>query len=249
MRSVAAALIATALLMPGAAAADELSFCYDPYPPYTLGSEGAPTGGLKVKLLEAVVARIDGVTARVELLPWKRCQQDVKAGMYDGILPLFPNDERRTYMAFSDPTIHQDSVFWYSRAHHPQGLSWDGDATTLSHLTLGMLRGSYIDSAVEDTFSVVQRLERADSVAALFLMLEHGRIDLVAIDAAVGRYTVKHQDTHDAFEQVERPISTRASAFGLSRVTGADRHIEAFNTAIAALRQSGALQAIQNDTP
>ena len=58
-------------VMPGVTRADtHLTFCYDPYPPYTLGEQGPATKGLKVDLLRAVVARIDGVTAEVVLLPW-----------------------------------------------------------------------------------------------------------------------------------------------------------------------------------
>ena len=69
-----------------AAHAENLSFCYDPYPPYTLGEEGPATGGMKVALLDAVMAQIDGVSATVTLLPWKRCQAVVRSGEMDGIL-------------------------------------------------------------------------------------------------------------------------------------------------------------------
>ena len=70
-------------------AGTELTFCYDPYPPYTLGKEGEAEGGTKVALLNAVVQRIKGLDAKVEILPWKRCQAMAGSGDVDGILPLF----------------------------------------------------------------------------------------------------------------------------------------------------------------
>jgi polar amino acid transport system substrate-binding protein len=65
------------------------TFCYDPYPPYTLGKSGTPTGGLKVQLINAVFNEIDEAQAEVILLPWKQCQNQAKLGNIDGILPLF----------------------------------------------------------------------------------------------------------------------------------------------------------------
>ncbi|MEO0912298.1 MAG: transporter substrate-binding domain-containing protein [Pseudomonadota bacterium] len=234
-----------ALFATTSAEARNLSFCYDPYPPYTLGEEGRPSGGSKVRLLEAVIERIDGVTATVELLPWKRCQELVKTGQLDGILPLFPNDERRSYMAFSEPTFLEEYVFFYHGPSFPEGLHWHGRLDEISHLTLGMLTGSYVDAEMERAFTSNGRIQRAASIQSLLMMLRHNRVDLVATDNDVGLFRARELDLSSDIIRMDHAITARASRFGLSLKTGASQYVEAFNAALAGLRETGDLDRIK----
>ena len=224
--------------------AEELRFCFDPYPPYTIGTFGEPEGGINVTLLNEVIAQIDGLTASIELMPWKRCQVEAQQGNLDGILPLFESEDRRSYLAFSDDTFEQTSVFWFLGSRFPGGVEWSGDPSRISELRLGMLNGGVINARMEQAFEAEKGISRATDVQALFLMLEHDRVDLVALDFAVGRYHLREQGKFDRFDTLDPPISSRPSRFGLSKVTGADAHLEAFNAAIAALRAEGRISAI-----
>lgn len=246
-RTIFSAFVIWGLMTGADARAETLSFCYDPYPPYTFGDEGPPTGGTKVRLLEAVTERIDGLTTTVELLPWQRCQIMVQSGQIDGILPLFPNEERGQYMVFSEDAFLQESVFWFNPTRFPNGLAWTGDYGSIAELKLGMLRGSVIDADMEAAFSAAGEITRADSVEALFLMLKHKRVDLVAIDYSVGRHHAAAIGEADSFVRLNRPISVRPSNFGLSRQTGAYKYLADFDRAIEELRTSGDLFRIQND--
>jgi polar amino acid transport system substrate-binding protein len=203
-----------------------------------------PEGGFKVTLLDEVMDRIEGVTATVDLMPWKRCQLEVREGNLDGILPLFPSEERSAYLVFSSPTFDQASGFWYARDRHPSGIEWNGNSDSLANLRLGMLNGSIIDAEMERAFRSQGEILRAADVPALFLMLEYDRVDLIAIDMAVGRYHVERMAASGSFAAVDPPISSQASVFGLSRVTGADAYLDAFNAAIAALQAEGRIAAI-----
>ncbi len=94
-----------------------LVFCYDPYPPETIGKDGEyTTRGLKVRLLKAIVNEIDGVEARVMLYPWKRCQEQAKIGALDGIMPLAKNTEREQYLVFTESCWEQASEPFSARA-------------------------------------------------------------------------------------------------------------------------------------
>ena len=241
--------LTVALLCASAANARNLEFCYDPYPPYALGTDGPAEGGLKVSLLEEVVARVDGITASVTIMPWRRCQAEVASGHLDGILPLFPNAERGEYMVFTDDTFEEVSVFWYDRARFPDGLDWSGDYADLDGLTLGMLIGGYIDAEMEAYFSASGDILRAVDLDALLLMVLHGRVDLIAIDGTVGRHFVHVTGNAERMAFVERPIASQASQFGLSRVTGADVYLEDFNAAIAELHAEGRIDALLNSLP
>ena len=243
------ALLGVLSLFPCLVAAADLKFCYDPYPPYTLGTSGEPSGGLKLRVLNEVINRIDGVTASVVLLPWFRCQEAVKSGEIDGILPLFQNEERNEYMAFTDDVFLEQSVFWYDRARFPEGLSLGRDFQDMSHLRLGMLQGGYINKTMEAAFSANRTIQRAHSVEALMLMLQHDRVDLIATDAVVGAYTVELLGLSEKVAKVADPIAVQPSKFGLSRVTGADKHLAAFNQVLEEMRQSGLLEEIQAGSP
>lgn len=226
--------------------AEELSFCSDPYPPYTIGSYGIPEGGLNVTLLYEVAALIDGLTVSVELMPWKRCQVEAQQGNLDGILPLFESEDRRSYLAFSDDVFEETSVFWYLQSRFPDDVEWNGDLTRVSDLRLGMLNGGLIDATMEQAFEAGTGILRAPDLQALFLMLEHDRVDLIALDYAVGRYHLRELGKSDRFGVVEPPISSRPSRFGLSKATGADAYLGAFNDAIASLRAEGRIAAIMD---
>ena len=236
--------LVAALIVPTALRADHLSFCYDTYPPFAIENWDAPATGVMVSLLEEVVDRIDGVTADVTLLPWKRCQQETAAGGFDGILPLFPNEDRKAYMSFTQETLSEVSVLWYKNSRFPDGLSWDGDAEPLAHLRLGMVIGCFINQDMEDTFRARGEITRARDVESLMRLLMEERIDLVANNAAVGKYVLNSNGWASDAALIERPISSRYMRFGLSKVTGADRHIAAFDRAISELAAEGVLERL-----
>ena len=227
-----------------ARADDRLVFCYDPYPPYAhIGDDGVALG-LKVQLLHAVMARIDGVTAEVVLMPWKRCQEEARKGHVDGILPLFRNAERATYLAFSDPTYRETSVFWYRTDNADAVANWAGDYDEIAHLHLAMLNGGHINTEMQDAFSNVRPIVRTETAEALFLMLIHRRVDLVALDLQVGRFYARKFGWVDTVAALDPPISSQVSVFGLSRTSGADRYLPAFNRTLADMAAAGEVAEI-----
>jgi polar amino acid transport system substrate-binding protein len=244
MRQISLAVLFA--LSPFLAAADtKLTFCYDPYPPYTFGAEGVADGGLKVALLDAVVDQIEGLTAEVILLPWKRCQAQARSGEVDGILPLFESAERESYLAFTDATFLQTSQFFYRQDQFPGGLEWTGELAEIANLRLGMVSGSILDTTMEEAFSDNNDILRARDADGLLKLLAKKRVDLIAIDTAVGRHTIERGGWRGQFAAVERPISSRTAHFGLAKASGTDRYVDAFNRAIATLAQSGHIEEIQ----
>lgn len=231
-------------LAPHAHAETVLSFCYDPYPPYALGEEGPTDDGLKVRVLEMVVARIDGVDAEVTLMPWARCQLEARSGNVDGILPLFRNAERAEYLSFTDGVFAERSMFWYSRDKFPDGIAWGGDFTDLAHLQLAMLRGSYVNEEMEQAFAEKRKIERGPDIPALMLMLVHNRADLIATDEFVGHYTVEQNGWQDRIVPLDRPIVGKYSYFGLSKASGADQYLAAFNQALSELAEAGEIDRL-----
>jgi len=245
--AIRAAWLGLVLACVGAVAAPaqvHLTFCYDPYPPYTFGTQGAPTGGLKVTLLEAVVARMDGVTADVVLLPWARCQEQARAGAVDGILPLFISEGRAEYLAFSDATFEQTSALWYRVGEVPGADAWTGNYAELANRRLGLLNGAVIDPQMEAAFAATHPIQRANGVASLFDMLRFGRVDFAAMDAKVGEYHLAATRQKAAVRAMPVMIAPRTAHFGLSKASGADRYLNAFNAALRAMHADGEIMRI-----
>ncbi len=222
-----------------------LKFCYDPYPPYTLGTAGTPDGGLKVNLLEAVVDQINGLDASVTLMPWKRCQVEARLGNVDGILPLFKNDERSEYLEFSIGTFPQLSTFWYNVEKHPNGIEWSGKFEDISHLKLGMLNGGHINEDMETEFERKSGIQRARDMDILVALLQKQRVDLIAIDDNVGRFVIEQKKLSYTLVPVKVPISMRQSFFGFSKVSGANKYRNQFDEVIKRLEQDGTIEKIR----
>lgn len=220
-----------------------LSFCYDPYPPYTIEKNKKPIGGLKVQLLQAIVNKIDGVDAEVKLCPWKRCQKMAKTGVVDGILPLFKNDEREQYLLFTESCWEQKSVFWYKKSKYPDGISWD-TFEDISHLRLGMLRASFLNKEMENAFEAKNGIHRVTQTKQLFDLLLKERVDLVGLDAAVGRYIIHQKGWQKQIAAVIKPIDVKEAYLGISKKSQAASLIGQFNQAIRMLKQNGTVQAI-----
>jgi len=233
------ALTVCVMILAGSLRAETLRFCYDPYPPYTLGTEGIAEGGLKVALLDAVMDRIEGVSATVTLLPWKRCQCQTRAGSFDGILPLFKNAEREEYLAFSQAAFDEKSVLWHRSGQFDGTFEWTGEYEPFMSLRLGMLVGSYIDADMEAAFESNGGITRTRDVSSLMELLIKGRVDLVATDAEVGQYVLVTNGWQDAARFFKRPINSQESYFGLSKASGASKHIDAFDAAIGLLKDEG----------
>ncbi|QDI76014.1 MULTISPECIES: substrate-binding periplasmic protein [Leisingera] len=237
-------VLAAFLFAAAARAETVLTFCYDPYPPYTLGTGSIPSGGLKVDLLDAVMERIGGLSAVTVLLPWQRCLAQAKSGEADGILPLYKSPEREAFLAFTEPAFQQTNTLWYNRGRFPDGLAWSAGYAGVSHLRLGMVNGSVIDPEMEAAFSARNRIVKSGDAAGLMQMLLFGQLDLIAIDDAVGRYHVGLNGWHDRIAAAGKPVSSRMSHFGLSRASGAAAYLEEFDRAIRELKAEGEIGRI-----
>lgn len=247
LRNIIGAAALAAFGVPAKAEAEtRLTFCFDPYPPYTYETDGKITSGLKVDLLQAVVSRIDGLSAEVQNLPWKRCQAQAEAGKVDGILPLFKTPARERYLAFTTGTFHETYNFWYRRAQFPDGLTWDGEIASVAHLRMGVLTGAFIAQELEAGLEPGNEIVWVKDVGSLMQMLEFGRVDLAVTDRIVGHYTVRQNGWQDSLQIVETPIASKPSYFALSRITGAEQYIEDFNRAIDEMHADGTITAILN---
>lgn len=128
LRSIVLAVILAAPLAQAAGA--PLTFCYEDIPqaPWTM-----PDGsGLNIELLKRV-AKLIGEEFHYVPRPWRRCEEETRTGVIDGMIGPSDNPRRRAYSrpptkadGTQDPerAMYHDHVDVYLRAN--SGASWDG---------------------------------------------------------------------------------------------------------------------------
>ncbi len=62
---------------------NHVNFSQDPWPPFTLGEEGTPTGGVDVDITHEIFQRLH-ISTSIKLFPWKRALKQMELGQ----LPL-----------------------------------------------------------------------------------------------------------------------------------------------------------------
>lgn len=110
---------------------DPLPVCDDgaewaPFTYYLRDSSGVSTQkvvGYSVEVLTRILEPL-GKKARIELLPWARCQLEVAMGQNFALaLNASPSPERAERFLMSRPYYRTHHAYFYSRRHHPGGLN------------------------------------------------------------------------------------------------------------------------------
>ncbi len=127
-------VLASAALLANPAQALPLTLCYEDVPqvPWTY-----PDGtGLNIELLKRV-EKITGESFIFAARPWKRCMEEAKTGLVDGLIGAADSPARRQYaqppllpngMPNSEKAMYEDTVNVYVRVG--SNASWDGQALT-----------------------------------------------------------------------------------------------------------------------
>lgn len=243
LRAAVLLLMSSVLLVTQTRAEDVLTLTGDPWPPYVIGTEGSPDaeGGLGVDLIRNLFDRIDGVSVRFPLMPWKRALKEVELGRYDGICLLLRTSERESYMAFSEPLLASRSLIWYRRERFSDGFKWDRFQDLLSY-HVGAIRGySYGPQMDEAIAEGKVRVTKVSSLRQLFQMLARGRVDLVFANDAVGLAMAERFAAEAEIVAAHKPTGEDVYHIGFSRKSGAARWLPQVNAAIAEMQDDGTI--------
>jgi polar amino acid transport system substrate-binding protein len=127
-------LLASAALFAGEVGAAPLTLCYEDVPqvPWTY-----PDGtGLNIELLKRV-EKVTGETFTYLARPWKRCMEEAKTGLIDGLIGAADSPSRRQFAVppllpngfpNAEKAMYDDNVNVFIRVG--SNASWDGQALT-----------------------------------------------------------------------------------------------------------------------
>ncbi|MFT7388332.1 MAG: polar amino acid transport system substrate-binding protein [Candidatus Endobugula sp.] len=239
-------LVLVCLLLSGIASADRiLLFPTDPWPPFILGVEGSEsTEGIGTELIQAIFKRIDNVTVKIPLVPWKRALNSVELGKADAIPLLYKTEKREVIMDFTDPLFSSLDLVWYSKNYFPNGLEWE-TVDDFSPYTMGIASGySYskdIDQAIIDK-KIIE--VKGKNITQLLRMLAGGRVDVVIANKVVGTALIKKYFKNRNIVSMKKPIAEDDNYIAFSKKTSARDLIPKINEIIADLKKEGLIEKI-----
>lgn len=187
--------IASLLCMFNALAmAAPLKICFEDVPqrPWTM-----PDGtGLNFELLNRV-EKLLGENFTYVSMPWKRCQEEVRSGEFDGIIGVADSAERRTYSEFphlvngnldTSAILYEDQFNVYLRVG--SDVAWDGKKLTAPNRPVAVQSGYLVVGAMlrERGFKINDGIKSAEDGLRF---LADGMIDVAVLQSIETEYLLK----------------------------------------------------------
>lgn len=166
-------------------AGSSLRVITDAWPPNAY-EEGGEVVGSDVDVVRAVFAQL-GLTANIEILPWKRCITTMENKQADAILAISHTEERTAFLHYpSEPVSYGQTVFFSKSDSAIDEI----DLNNKSQLKVGAILG-YKYCQELDHSPLIQEASRVSTLEQNFRKLMLGRIDLLVEVDAVGLFTSK----------------------------------------------------------
>ena len=226
-----------ALLLPLAAAADEIRLTNGEWGPY-LG-QNLPHHGVASRIVEEAFA-LEGVQVKWEFYPWARALRSAERGKSDGSAVWRRSPEKEQNFFISDPVV-DTSYYLFHRKDYP--LDWQ---------QISDLQGKRIGGAIDYNYGpVFQQAEKSGLVHMQRLsheelalrMLLAGRLDVLPMDKVVAFDLL-----HSKFSSAERrqltfhPLPLNSDTLHLllsKKVPGNAERLAQFNRGLKILQDSG----------
>ena len=218
--------------------------CEAPFPPYVTGKEGhAPTGGIAVRIVEAIFSKIDGVTVEMVLLPLARCLKYVETGNQDGLI-LSIKTKGRPYLVYPDPLFPTRGRLYYMKANFPNGFEWK-TFQDLNPYRIGTVAGASFGPAFDDASKQKKiNIQFSDNADLVFQKLFAQRIDLAVAHHTVAKQLIKEAGMAGKIGVGGKDFNQVPYYTPLSQRSPAVRFIPRINQGIAELKAEGGIQRI-----
>jgi len=180
MAAMAAALVIACLAPMANAEPENVDFCFNDWPPYSVMKDGT-ADGITVDILREAARRV-GLAATFRELPWKRCLQMVEAGRVDAVMDAARRDE---YVQGDASSTVYTNTFWV-RADDPLQAF---DTADLPGRSVGLVNGYQYGKELDEILAqpeIVKEYSKDDSTNIRKLSFK--RVDIIIGDFASTRY-------------------------------------------------------------
>lgn len=210
----------------------------DPWPPFV--DPSAPGGGVCVEIVSAAL-KTQGYAFDMKSVPWARAIANVKDGKYDILPNTWMTEDRKTFLAYSEPYLTNDIKF-IKRKGDP--FEYSG-LDSLAGKTVATIRGyGYGDAFMKATHFT---REESSKLILSIKKLVAGRVDLSIEDEIVARSVIAKEapELMDKIEFCKTPLSSNKLYItsGLKNPRHAEI-IAAFNKGLSAIKADGTFAEI-----
>ncbi|MDT8894661.1 ABC transporter substrate-binding protein [Halomonas sp. I1] len=215
-----------------------------PYEPMEYRTPDGELTGFDIELGNAMCEEI-GIQCEWVVQGWDGIIPGLQARKYDAIMSSMTiNDQRREQVLFSDPYITPPSA-WFAPT--------DTDIETpseesLEGKTIGVQRGTLQDNYVTDLYGDVADVNRYATADDMVLDMDSGRLDIVFLDFPIGKSTLLDSEAGDyqtVGEKITEPKEYFGEGFGIAFRQRDEALAEAFNEALATLKENGTYDEIE----
>ncbi len=214
----------------------------DVWPPYSIGQEGQPpTGGSIVEIVTEVYKRL-GVPATMKLYPWPRCLNMIKEGQADAIMGASVNEERKSYIVFSDPVqVSVGKVYSTSE----RKFEWS-DWSQMMGLRIGTTAGfNYGDDFKAAAAQHALKVDSARSDDLNFNKLAAGRLDVFfCTEETHDKFVEDNPQFKGKFHAASKPYFVYEYRMAFSQKNSAKDLIPQINKTLAEMKADGTTDAI-----
>lgn len=218
------------------ARSDALDLIEESIPP---GEDATSLQGFSWDVLRASY-HSQGYTIDLNILPWPRAYEMVKAGSIDILFPTGFNQERTNYFYYSRHPINEVEFIIYTQPDKPS--SWEG-LKSLEGQTIGMLRGWNYGLEWEAN-DQIDKFPLSNILQA-FMMLDLGRIDGLAGYETNFDYALDHAGKPNIYTKLPSFGRTMEFAAASLQNPNALHLLEVFDQGMDYLNASGELDRIK----
>lgn len=249
MFSIGASVLLT-LSVATAKEPETVSFCEDPWPPYTQGEIGqAPERGYAVDFLNEISRRLD-IDISLILLPWKRCLLLAEKGDVDGVMLLTKNSERERYLEFTVPLMSDNNLIWF-RADRDLGAANWKSFQDLKNYRIGVVAGfNYGDEFNLATDKYNLSVEETVDIISNFHKLDFKRIDVFFVNLAAANEALRDSpELRRKLEYVDTLFDKLTFHIAFSKQSKVRHLLSEFNKVILEMKQDGTIYRILKQNP
>lgn len=187
-----------------------------------------------------------GHSVEIILMPWARCQREVKNGIADGIFSIFITPERQTFLTYADEVLITQVQAFFVPVQSK--VTFDGDLTKLADKSIGVINqtsyGPILDVALKT--GVFKAVSYAQSSESNVRKLIAGRTDLIPSYRHIALSTAKALGKADQIKQLTPNVEAIPSYLAFTKRKDFTSVISDFNRALIAMKKDGKYDEIFN---
>lgn len=214
------------------------------FPPFEVIENGSYTGPGYDIVTEAF-SRMGYTEEDYEFVtyPWARILELVKSGDVDIVMDISPNEERQSYIKFSEEPFTNYEKHFITTAGND--IPYDGTIDSIKDYTIGVVREYRIGPNYQEARATgMYKFEDASSFEENIDKLLSGRVPIILDTTfSVLSHLANEGITHEIIV-LEPPYDSTTTHLGFSKVLNNMDLLEGYDKAVREMREDGTLQNI-----